>query len=211
VCSSDLGDSCDLDLDNDGILNLADNCPGSRNRGQWDEDGDGLGDSCDARYCVVVDPSNKEDCLDPNSPFRVHGGGQITLKAGEKFRLPIFANRNGAGIEYTWTVVTRPAGSRAAVLDPTGVVTQSNRWMYSYPAGAAPTFTADVDGEYSLQLQAHLVFADRAYPESRDSVSTLSMHATGARAGSCSAVPMDASLLGAALLGLSLIRRRSQR
>ena len=199
------GDSCDLDRDDDGILNTADNCPGARNRGQWDEDADGLGDSCDARYCVVVDPSNKEDCLDPNGPFRVHGGGQVTLKAGERFRLPLFANRNGAAIEYTWTVTKRPSGSRAAIASPQGVVTQSNRWMYTYEKNAAPTFIADVDGEYSLQLQARLVFADRVYPENRTSTSSLSMHAMNGEGASCSSVPVDASML---VFGLLLLARR---
>lgn len=204
------GDACDLDLDNDGILNPADNCAGARNRGQWDEDADGLGDACDARYCVVVDPSSKEDCLDPNGPFRVHGGGQVTLKAGERFRLPLFANRNGAGIEYAWTVTKRPAGSSAAITHPVGVVTSSHRWMYSYSAGEAPTFTADVDGDYALQLQAKLVFADRAYPQNRESTSSLAMTAMGDEGAlSCSAVPGGSALLlaAAALLGRWARRR----
>ncbi|GMU60809.1 MAG: hypothetical protein AMXMBFR34_25720 [Myxococcaceae bacterium] len=206
-----LGDVCDLDIDADGILNTADNCSAVRNRTQWDDDGDGLGDLCDARYCVVVDRSNPNDCLDPNSPFRVHGGGSIMLKAGEKFRLPLFANRNGAAIEYSWTVTQRPAGSKAAVENPTGVVTMSRHWQYAYQDGSVPTFTADVDGEFTIQLQGHLAFADRAYPEQRDSVSDLKMTATPDGKGggqTCSAVPMDASVAGLGLALLALIRRR---
>ncbi|MCC6335265.1 MAG: thrombospondin type 3 repeat-containing protein [Myxococcales bacterium] len=204
------GDACDLDLDDDGILNDADNCPGARNRGQWDEDADGLGDGCDARYCVVIDPSHKEDCLDPHGPFRVHGGGSVVLAAGEKFRLPLFANRNGAAMEYVWTVTQRPAGSTAAVKDPKGVVTQSRRWSYAYQDGNVPTFTADVDGEYSIQLQAHLVFEDRQYPEQRDSVSELKMTATPDTKGgmSCSAVPLNATFSVLSLALLALLRRR---
>lgn len=206
-----IGDVCDLDVDNDGILNAADNCSAVRNRDQWDDDGDGLGDLCDARYCVVVDRSNPDDCLDPNSPFRVHGGGSIMLKAGEKFRLPLFANRNGAAIEYIWTVATRPSGSKAAIENPQGVVTMSRHWAYAYQDGNVPTFTADVDGEYTLQLQAHLAFADRAYPDQRDSVSNLKMTATPDGSGgaqTCSAVPMDASIAGLGLALLALVRRR---
>ncbi|MCC6335267.1 MAG: thrombospondin type 3 repeat-containing protein [Myxococcales bacterium] len=203
-----LGDVCDLDLDADGILNTADNCAAVGNRTQWDDDGDGLGDLCDARYCVVIDRSNPADCLDPNSPFRVHGGGSVMLEAGEKFRLPLFANRNGAAIEYAWTVSKRPAGSKASVENPQGVVTMSRHWQYAYQDGSVPTFTADVDGEYTVQLQGHLAFADRAYPEQRDSVSDLKMTATPDAGGaqSCSAAPLDTSVAGLALL--ALLRRR---
>jgi hypothetical protein len=205
-----LGDACDLDIDNDGILNAADNCPTVANRDQRDDDGDGLGDLCDARYCVVIDPAHKEDCLDPNGPFRVHGGGSVTLSAGEKFRLPLFANRNGAAIEYLWTVTRRPPGSKAAVENPQGVVTMSRHWAYAYQDGNVPSFTADVDGEYILQVQAHLVFADRAYPDQRDSVSDLKMTAApGGRGGqACAATPFDASAAGLGLALLALLKRR---
>jgi MYXO-CTERM domain-containing protein len=206
-----LGDACDLDLDNDGILNTADNCPGVSNRNQLDDDGDALGDVCDARYCVVIDPNNKEDCLDPNGPFRVHAGGQVLLRAGEKFRLPLFANRNGAAIEYVWTVKARPSGSKAAITDPQGVVTMSRHWEYAYQDAHVPSFTADVDGEYDLQLQAKLAFADRAYPDNRDSTSSLKLNASpegknGAQ--TCSAIPLDASLAALGLGLLALTRRR---
>jgi uncharacterized protein (TIGR03382 family) len=203
-----IGDACDKDSDNDGVLNGDDNCPLVANANQLDDDGDGVGDVCDSKYCVVVDQSDKANCLDPAGPFAVSGGGHVgqTLKAGESFRLALFANRNGAPIEYSWTVSGAPAGSRAAVKNPEGVVTMSRHWAYAYP-GTAPTFTADVDGAYTLQLSAHLAVADRAYPESRTSVSNLTMN-VGGGASSCSAIPVDGSLAGLGLGLLALLRRR---
>ncbi len=206
-----IGDACDADIDNDGVLNVADNCAGVRNRSQVDDDGDGLGDSCDSKYCVVVDPSQPNDCLDPNGPFKVHGGGSVTLGRGEKFRLPLFANRNGAAIEYIWTISNRPSGSTAAIENPKGAVTLSRHWEYAYTDGHTPTFTADVDGEYKVQVQGTLAFPDRAYPEATTSTSELKMTATpdsknGAK--SCSALGFDAPLIGLGLSVLGLLRRR---
>ena len=204
-----LGDVCDPDMDNDGVLNNQDNCSTIRNRTQLNDDGDLLGDACDSKYCVVVDPQNMEDCLDPNGPFRVHAGGLVMLKAGEKFRLPLFANRNGAAIEYVWTVKTRPTGSKANIENPEGTVTMSRHWAYAYQDGSVPSFTADVDGTYDLQLQAHLVFADRGYPANRDATSSLKLDAApDGKAMACSAIPLDASLAALGLGLLALARRR---
>ncbi len=204
-----IGDVCDLDIDNDGIFNTADNCNLIGNRDQRDDDGDGLGDLCDAHYCVVVNPADPADCLDPNSPFRVHTGGLIALEAGTKFRLPIFANRNGVGINYIWTVKGRPGGSSATVVNPQGTVSLSRHWEYAYPDGRVPSFTADVSGEYEIQLQAELVIADRAYPDQRTSTSSLALNAGGKQGGmACSAVPFDGSLAMLSLGLLGLLRRR---
>lgn len=203
-----LGDACDLDIDNDSVANLADNCPGRANRGQLDDDGDLVGDACDSLYCVVVDPANPSDCLNPASPFKVHGGGLLELKRGEKVRLPLFANRNGAAIEYSWTVTRRPQGSAAAIENPKGAVTMSRHWEYAYVDGNVPSFTADADGEYVLQLSGALAFPDRAYPDATRSTSELRLNVgEQGKAQGCSATlfPPEA-LLGLLLAGL--LRRR---
>ena len=54
-----LGDVCDPDMDNDGILNEYDNCPKHANRDQLDDDKDGLGDVCD--NCPSIPNPNQSD------------------------------------------------------------------------------------------------------------------------------------------------------
>ncbi|WP_257453073.1 cell-cell cohesion MYXO-CTERM protein MtsC [Archangium lipolyticum] len=208
-----VGDPCDPDKDEDSVLNEKDNCPANANTDQADDDGDHVGDVCDARYCVVIDPQHPENCLDPKSPFTVHGGGTLALKKGEQVRLPLFANRNGVAIEYTWTVTKRPEGSKSVVENPQGAVTMSRHWEYAYVDGNKPTFTADQDGDYVLQLRAKLAFDDRAYPGRRESVSELALQVsnTSVSGWNCSAFPATGGglALGAALVALLRRRRRS--
>ncbi|XP_055547230.1 cartilage oligomeric matrix protein isoform X2 [Wyeomyia smithii] len=54
-----IGDACDPDIDNDGILNENDNCPKKSNSNQLDSDGDGIGDVCD--NCPNVANLNQMD------------------------------------------------------------------------------------------------------------------------------------------------------
>lgn len=180
------GDACDLDIDGDGINDKLpdltatnqDNCAAVRNRNQLDGDFDGEGDACDAKYCLVIDPSNKADCLDATAAFRVHAGGSLSFPIGQPLRLPLSANRNGVAIEYTWRVVTRPAGSQLNVMSPTGWVNASRDFQYAYPFGEVPTVTLDVRGRYVFELQARLVFADEQYPSSTQSVAQLTVDGT---------------------------------
>lgn len=57
-----MGDACDPDADNDGILNSPDNCPLVANPDQQDTDRDGAdkqGDACD--NCPTVPNLDQED------------------------------------------------------------------------------------------------------------------------------------------------------
>ena len=51
-----LADCVDLDQDNDGVRDGADNCPGTANPTQQDTDGDGFGDACDEDVPSILNP-----------------------------------------------------------------------------------------------------------------------------------------------------------
>jgi len=93
--------------------------------------------------------------------------------------------------------------------NPKGAVTMSRHWEYAYVDGMVPTFTADVDGEYNIQVKGVLAFPDRAYPEAKDSTSSLKLQVGDpAKAGTCAAIPMGAPLAGLGFALLGLLRRR---
>ena len=76
VAGDDLGDACDPDIDNDGILNDDDNCPGHYNLWQIDLDGNGKGTQCDPNELASLAPLNVVE-------GKIQFGGDIV-------RIPIF-------------------------------------------------------------------------------------------------------------------------
>ena len=53
-----------IDSDNDGIINIRDNCPQRSNRWQEDSDNDGIGDDCDAEPNVPDVDSDNDGIVD---------------------------------------------------------------------------------------------------------------------------------------------------
>jgi hypothetical protein len=232
-----IGDACDADEDGDGIadktltlnaqnevigstaipvLSGGDNCPTVANHDQTDSTNSGIGDACRTSYCFVVDRSAPTQCLDPKDVFTVNAGVAATLAVGDTIIPPLWANRKGQAISDTWTVSSAPAGSTAAVKSSVGTVTVSHLWAYQYVQNQEPTFQPDVQGTYTLQLQANLVYPDSVNPAVNSSVAalTLTVGSTGngdkPSTGGCSTAAGVAPLLGLALgLGLFLRRRKS--
>lgn len=60
------------DVDGDGVLNAADNCPERYNVDQHDEDGDGVGDVCD--NCPTIANKNQADTTEQANPLQLPDG-----------------------------------------------------------------------------------------------------------------------------------------
>jgi hypothetical protein len=176
-------------------------------------DRDGRGDSCDSRFCYVVDGDEK-NCLDPFDTFQVYSP-LTRVRTGEAFRLRLFANRQNAPIQYKWIVQSRPGGSNATVKNPLGTVRVSTPYEYHYLKNNVARFTADQPGEYKIKLSAKLVFPDTVnanFPQ--DSSYLVTITADGDSAGGCSMgsrTGPSALLLGLGLVGLLGLALRLRR
>jgi hypothetical protein len=199
-----------------------DNCPKVSNNDQFDTTNSGIGDACNTGYCYVVNRADSAQCLDPKGAFQVNAGVEYgagkgeSLNTGDKFTPPLWANRKGEAIGYTWTVFQAPAGSSAVISNPKGAVTVSYLWAYQYVQGQEPTFVPDVNGTYILQVDTSLVYPDRSYPSNNTSSAQITLTVGGSTIKSpttssgCSTSAGMAPVLGLALgLGLLIRRRRS--
>jgi hypothetical protein len=175
-----LGDECDSDLDGDGVLNSLDNCPMVPQEAQIDLDRDGVGEECDDRYCYVV-MGDAEHCLDPDASFSVYSPSPLEAETGEVVRLRLFANRENAPLQYRWSVIQAPVGSRASVETSEGSVRLSTPFEYRYAEDPCPpTITPDEPGEYVLRLEATQTWEDQVSGEvGETSEALLSLTVTG--------------------------------
>ena len=143
--------------------------------------------------------------------FQVNAGVETSVGSGETVTLPLWANRKGAAISYTYTVSSRPDGSTAAVVNPIGAVANSRYYQYVFPQGQEPKFTPDTNGTYTILLSAHLVYPDSLYHAQQDASAKLTLTVGGSAAN-----PTGCSSTGAAgfapllalAAGLALALRR---
>ncbi len=235
-----IGDVCDHDEDGDGIADKqltsapgvvpqvftsipfaqgGDNCPTVPTHDQTNSwNSPQFGDACNPTPCFVIDPNQPDNCLNPLGSFAVSAGVEASVNVGEKLVLPLWANRKGAAIQYSFTVLDRPSGSAAASQNPVGAVTARRQWEYIYQPGPVPTFTPDQAGTYKIQLAATLAFPDRAYPNNSTDSTTLLLTATSGGSSPGAAPPAAGCsstggsgllplLALAAALGLAVRRR----
>ncbi|MFC1654324.1 hypothetical protein ACFL2F_00850, partial [Myxococcota bacterium] len=93
----------------------------------------------------------------PTSAFQVYAGANRVVRTGEKIPMQLWANRKNRAVEYEWSVVSRPDGSRATIRHPRGSSTLSTPYNYHYKKDRAVTFSPDKPGDYVIKVSARLV------------------------------------------------------
>jgi hypothetical protein len=153
-----IGDLCDLDDDDDSILDLMDNCPLIPNLDQIDEDRDFRGNACDDRFCYVA-LGYVDQCLDPEAALFAFSPN-IQVDTGNTVDLRLFINRRNQDFEYSWKVVSAPSGATQAIEYSKGNVDTSEVFNYRYAANQEAVFTPTVEGEYVLEVTVRSLSAD---------------------------------------------------
>ena len=125
---------------------------------------------------------------------------------GETLPMTFWANRSNRGIEYEWTMVSRPSGSSASVRHPRGSATLSTPYNYHYKQGRLVEFTPDQPGEYVIKLSARLAFDDDLYPGKRAGEHSVTLTAEGDPVSTgCATAPGRRQATGGLALFLSLL------
>ncbi len=145
-----LGDACDDDIDDDGVLNEDDNCPYSYNPDQIDSNGNGYGDACElGPNSVDVDLALSADYTQEHDTLYLGGAYQFRVWIANDFRVSGmslgFRITSDDGVTWQWESRPDGRGSLQAV-----TVYPGSR--LGYPEGSAFDMThllateVDVDG-----------------------------------------------------------------
>jgi hypothetical protein len=189
IDGDEIGDVCDLDIDDDGVSNYQDNCyrcaydvaslwdcdqfTDTSNPDQDDFDRDGVGADCDDYFCYVVlsltgnmgdeeggGGENGEDCFDPLEPFYVATPNAVDVEYGEVVRLRLFANRVNSALLYEWRITDSPQAGAGEIVNDSGATGYSTPFEYQYENGAEPILYPYADGRYEVTVRVRQVFED---------------------------------------------------
>ena len=137
-----IGDNADLDDDNDGLRDYADNCPLDNNPGQEDFDGDGQGDACDADD-DNDGLSDEEETAAGTDPFNADSDGDGTNDGTDL--APLDPDYN------TFNAIETVAAEYLLIYDSTPQVTNPSISMAANAQGRTHRFNQDGTGTYVTQ------------------------------------------------------------
>ncbi|MGH8175350.1 MAG: PKD domain-containing protein, partial [Steroidobacter sp.] len=137
VCDAD--SDRDIDRNDIALINAARNQPASGPADPRDPDRNGVITVNDARICTqrctlsqcAVPATNRTPGADAGADQTVFAGAVVTLSGAAS------SDPDGNSLSYRWRLVSIPSGSTAVLSDPTLV---------------SPTFTADLEGQYRVEL-----------------------------------------------------------
>jgi gliding motility-associated-like protein len=145
--SDGIKDNCDDDDDNDGVLDVNDNCPLIANANQADNDHDGLGDVCDDDDDNDGIPDTVDNCsitYNPNQEDRDHDriGDLCDLI---EINVAQAITPNGDGVNDTWVIYNIEN-------HPNSIVRIFNRW--GTEVFSSRNYQNDFDGHYKQNNNA---------------------------------------------------------
>ncbi len=156
ACGSD-GNDRNNDVDGDGIVNSADNCPGTSNANQLDADNDGVGDACeaDADEDGVVDDNDQCPATDPGLTVDTNGcadnqldsdGDDISNDADACPATPAGQTVDSDGCPISGTDSDGDGVFNENDVCPESVLTDSNGAAFEFFASGCPKLTLSRNG-----------------------------------------------------------------
>jgi hypothetical protein len=140
-----LGDAADADDDNDGVLDVSDNCPLVANADQADRDGDGTGDACDPLDNRDPDGDGVPNSILPGDPLyaQAQAAAAKWASASQHFVIRIDALGRWWQSEFTQTLSDGAIQSDEAAFQAACLANYTN----GHNGLAAPDYAAMTGGK----------------------------------------------------------------